>query len=80
MDRITKFLKRLSAKEQAKMLKVVTDIIAGDTAQYDSKKLKGHANLYRIRVGDIRIIYLELGKERNLIAMDRRSEKTYKDF
>lgn len=80
MDRITKFLKRLSAKEQTKMLKVVADIIAGDTAQYDSKKLKGHANLYRIRVGDIRIIYLELGKERNLIAMDRRSEKTYKDF
>jgi mRNA-degrading endonuclease RelE of RelBE toxin-antitoxin system len=62
------------------MIKVVANIIAGDTAQYDSKKLKGHANLYRIRVGDIRIIYLELGKERNLIAMDRRSEKTYKDF
>jgi mRNA-degrading endonuclease RelE of RelBE toxin-antitoxin system len=80
MDKITKFLKRLSSKEQERMMEVVTDIIAGNTAQYDSKKLKGHANIYRIRIGDIRVIYLDLKTERNIIAMDRRSEKTYKDF
>jgi mRNA-degrading endonuclease RelE of RelBE toxin-antitoxin system len=80
MDRITKFLKRLNSKEQERMIKVVADIITGNTAQYDSKKLKGHANLYRIRIGDIRVIYLDLKTERNIISIDRRSEKTYKDF
>jgi mRNA-degrading endonuclease RelE of RelBE toxin-antitoxin system len=80
MDKITKFLKRLHSKEQERMKVVVTDIIAGKTARYDVKKLKGHANLYRVRVGDIRVIYLEIGQKRNLITMDRRSEKTYRDF
>ena len=80
MDKITKLLERLNPKEHERMIKVVVDIIAGKTAHYDSKKLKGHANLYRIRAGDIRVIYLDLNSERNIISIDRRSEKTYKDF
>ena len=80
MDKITKFLKRLNSKEQERMIKIVADIIAGETAHYGSKKLKGHTNLYRIRIGDIRVIYLDLNAERNIVSIDRRSEKTYKDF
>jgi len=42
------------------------------------KKLKGHNDIFRVRKGNIRIIYhLESGKIK-LLAIMRRNEKTHK--
>ena len=54
-----KFIKRLDRKRQKKIINVL------DTLQtnplpfriYDMKKLRGTDNLYRIRIGNIRITY-----------------------
>lgn len=55
-------------------------IVAGEYTGHGCKKLKGHANLYRIRVGDIRIVFFETAQERRIILIDRRSESTYHDL
>jgi len=80
MDKITKFLSRLTQKERCRVTDVVIDIIKGEMSAYDRKKMKGYANLYRIRVGDIRIVYLEQDRERRIILIDRRNDNTYRDF
>ena len=80
MDKITKFLRRLSPKEQKQLAEVIANIIAGKASGYDLKKMKGHANLFRVRVGDIRIVYIDLNTEQRILLVERRSDNTYKDF
>lgn len=80
MDKITKFLRRLSPKEQDQLATVIADIITGKVSGYDQKKMKGHANLYRIRVGDIRIVYIDLNTEQRILLIERRNDNTYRDF
>ena len=46
----------------------------------DLKKLKGRNDIYRIRKGKIRIIYRVDNKQIYLLAIERRSENTYKDI
>jgi mRNA-degrading endonuclease RelE of RelBE toxin-antitoxin system len=80
MDKITKFLKRLTKKERERVMQAMVDIIADELAGYDQKKMKGHANVYRVRVGDIRIVYLELNNKRRILLVTRRDDTTYRDF
>lgn len=80
MDKITKFLQRLTKKECTRVTQAMIDIIAGEFGGYNHKKMKGHANLYRVRVGDIRIVYLELKRERRIVLVARRNDATYHDF
>ena len=80
MDKITKFLTRLTKKERDRVTQAMIDIIAGEFAGYDHKKMKGHANLYRVRIGTIRMVYLELGGKRCIILVARRDDTTYRNF
>ena len=80
MDKITKFLTRLSKKERDRITQAMVDVIAGELNGYHRKKMKGQANLYRIRVGDIRIVFLELNGERRILLVDRRDDTTYRQF
>lgn len=47
-----KFLKRLTKSDKERILKAVSNLPDGDT-----KPLQGHKGLFRLRVGDYRIIY-----------------------
>ena len=80
MDKITKFLLRLTPKERERVNEVMGDLVKGTLHAYERKKMKGYANLYRIRVGDIRIVYLEIAGERRILLIDRRNDNTYQDF
>lgn len=80
MDKITKFLTRLTKKERDRVTQAMVDVIAGDLSGYNRKKMKGHANVYRIRISDIHIVYLELDGERRILLVDRRGETTYRQF
>lgn len=45
---------------------------------YDIKKLKGYANLYRARIGDIRVIFEVLWDEREIhVLLIERRERVY---
>ena len=48
-----KFIDKLPQNEKIRVVKAIKMLPNGD----DIKKLKGHIDLYRLRVGDYRIIY-----------------------
>lgn len=75
-----KLLAKLSVKQRQKLMTIVQRIIEGDLAGLDVKKLQGHERTYRVRTGDFRIVFLKDGDEPDIIAIERRSETTYKDF
>lgn len=78
VDRITKILRTLSTKDRKRLVSAVTRILEDDFLGLDIKKLSGREDIYRVRIGDFRIIFRKLaGNENAIIAIERRSEKTY---
>ncbi len=80
MDNLSKLLKKLSASEREHLEEILTLLISGDTSSLNIKKLKGVDDVYRARVGDVRIIFQKQGKEILILEVSRRSESTYKNF
>ena len=80
MDKITKLLKKLSAKERERLGEVLTLLISGDASSLDIKKLKGVDDVYRVRTGEVRVIFEKHGKEILILEVSRRDEGTYKNF
>ena len=48
-----KFIDKLPKNEKLRVIKAIERLPEGE----DIKKLKGHDNIYRLRVGDYRILY-----------------------
>ncbi len=80
MDRNQKFLKRLEPKELAAVETILHKILSRNTTSLDIKKLAGYRDVYRIRTGNIRIIFLDTGTNPEILEISRRSEKTYKNY
>lgn len=78
MDKIDKFLRRLSAKEFLIAEEVVAQILAGDIQGLDVKKLKGQEFFYRARKGTLRVIFWRKSDSVRIVAVERRNEKTYR--
>ena len=57
MDQIEKFIKRLNKKWAKKIEIILLNIVALQLKEYDVKKLGDYKNLFRIRVGKIRIVF-----------------------
>jgi len=51
MDKIDKFLKKISQKERIEISELVASIIHSNVDGLDCKKLKGYSNIFRIRKG-----------------------------
>lgn len=79
MDRLSKLLKKLTPKERERLEHVLTLLISGDTSSLDIKKLKGVDDIYRARVGDLRVIFQKQGVELFILEVSRRDESTYKN-
>ncbi len=80
MDKIDKFLAKLNATESLKVLRAIDNILSRKTTDYDVKKLKGYQNVYRVRIGSIRILYTQLENDIEVIDLGHRNEKTYRDY
>lgn len=78
MDRNQKFLKRLNNKEFTAVEKVLQKILLRDTAGLDIKKLSGYRDVYRVRTGNVRVIFLDTGSYTEVLEISRRSDTTYK--
>jgi len=61
MDRIEKFLKKLTKKMAINTREALKDILKLSLEGYDTEKMKGYKSLYRLRIGKIRIIYINHG-------------------
>ena len=74
-------LKKLLAKfnrTERKILEVLIDKVTSlDWHELDIKKLKGYQDIFRLRKRKIRIIFTKERKHISIIAIERRSEKTY---
>ena len=81
MDKLEKALGRLSFKERAALKIILERILSGEWRGLDIKKLKGHEDIYRVRKGDLRVIY-RLAKDGviKILAVERRSDTTYNRF
>ena len=80
MDKIQKALKKLSEKERNLFKAILQRLQSGQTQGLDIKKLKGHTDIFRVRKADIRIIFKQSANSIFVLAIERRSEKTYRDF
>lgn len=81
MDKIEKALARLSDKERGIVVAVLRVLQFDSLVGLNIVKLNGTEDIFRIRKGSIRIIYKKNKKgELFLLAIERRNEKTYKDF
>lgn len=77
MDDNRKFISRLSPVEREQIGLVISRIIAHDTVGLDVKKLRGYSNTFRVRIGRIRIIYLQGADEVQIVRVGFRGENIY---
>lgn len=80
MHKIDKELAKLSPKEQDSIFPVLLQLQTGNFSNLDIIKLKGTANVFRVRKGSIRIIFTSDKSGIHLLSIGRRNEKTYQDF
>ncbi|MDA3733595.1 type II toxin-antitoxin system RelE/ParE family toxin [Niameybacter massiliensis] len=62
---VEKFIKKQDKPTQIRVIKAVKELPEGDV-----KKLKGYEKFYRLRVGDIRIIFEKKDDEYIIILID----------
>jgi len=78
MDKITKAVKKLTAKERQVVKRILTQLANSNTTGLDIKKLVARDDIFRVRKGDIRIIYRHTSGSVFILAIERRSESTYR--
>ncbi len=79
MDKIDKALRKLSLKERDAVKELLHLLDADKTTHLDIKKLRGHADIFRVRKGALRIIYRKDTQGTVFVlAIERRGENTYK--
>jgi len=78
MPSLKKLLSKFSAEERRILEPLIAAIISLNWRGLDVKKLKGYNNIFRVRKGKIRIIFIKEKNEIFIIAIDRRREDTYK--
>lgn len=77
MDAIRKALKKLNARERERVKEILTKLLSGNLQGLDIRKLKGRNDVFRVRKGDLRIVYRQEDKSIFILLIERRSEKTY---
>jgi mRNA-degrading endonuclease RelE of RelBE toxin-antitoxin system len=74
MDKINKFLARLSPQERKIWLTIITDVMAQKLTGYDVKPLQGYPGFSRLRKGKVRLIYKSSSSGVLIVAIDDRSD------
>lgn len=78
MDKIEKFLRKLSQKEREQIKEILEQLHRKNWSGLDIKKLKEREDIFRVRKGNFRIIYRMTKNNIFILAIERRKEKTYK--
>ena len=78
MPSLKKLLSRFTRNEREVIEVLIERIISLNWRGLDVKKLRGYRDIFRLRKGDIRIIYRVQGKQTFILAIERRNEGTYK--
>lgn len=78
MDRIEKFLSKRTEKERSILMAAINLIARNEWNGLDVKKLKGFKKLFRVRVGNFRIIAEKGSRESYILKIDERDDQTYR--
>lgn len=78
MDKIQKVLNKLTGKEKKQIKMILGQLKSNQLTGLDITKLKSKRNIFRVRKGKIRIIYSIKQDKISILAIERRSESTYK--
>jgi mRNA-degrading endonuclease RelE of RelBE toxin-antitoxin system len=77
MDAIQKALKKLTAKQRQQVKEILIKLASDQTKGLDIKKLQGRDDIFRVRKGDVRIVYRKHAGAISILLIERRNEKTY---
>jgi mRNA-degrading endonuclease RelE of RelBE toxin-antitoxin system len=77
MNKILKFLSKLSPKERKNVEEDLKLIVARKFETLDIRKLSGFDNFFRSKRGKVRIIFLMEGNKTQIIKIGRRNDTTY---
>lgn len=72
MDKIQKFLLKLTSIERENILFIIEKILIWQLEWLDVKKLQNEENLYRVRKWKIRIVFSMVNKEIQIIDINYR--------
>ncbi|MBI5153112.1 MAG: type II toxin-antitoxin system RelE/ParE family toxin [Parcubacteria group bacterium] len=78
MDKLEKALLKLDRKERSRIKEILVQLHANALQKLDIKKLKGREDIFRVRKGDIRILYRKDDHGIFILAIEKRGENTYK--
>ena len=79
MDKIEKFLLKLSKKDRQTFVKIFKDILILNLENYDVKTIKEYKDFYRLRKGKIRIIFIKRNNQGLVINIAYRKD-IYKEL
>ena len=77
MDKIDKFARKLKKDEALRFINVIDLVRFNHLSGLDIKKLKGENNLYRVRIGRIRIRFLKTDQGNSIVKVGFRDDNTY---
>lgn len=81
MDKISKALARLSAKEQVIIKSILLKIKNQTLIDCDLKKLKSNEDIFRVRKGKLRVMFKQTKDGQiSILALERRSDNTYNKY
>lgn len=80
MDKIYKLLRKIKPKEAGLLAVAIEKIVNNDVIGLNIKKLKEHNDIFRVRVGNYRIIYRKTNTSTFIIEISKRDENTYKNY
>ncbi|MCK5015794.1 MAG: type II toxin-antitoxin system RelE/ParE family toxin [Candidatus Peribacteraceae bacterium] len=75
-----KLLKQIPKKDRIRLENSLEKLFMRKYGSLEVQKLKGYEHVFRIRVGNYRIIYFDDQSTIILKAIQRRNEKTYSKF
>lgn len=79
MDKIFKLLRKIRRSDRLAIINAMELVEENSLDELDIKKLAGRKDLFRVRVGRYRIIYMK-GEKNIILDVRERDNKTYKNI
>jgi len=80
MDKISKVVKKLNSKDAIKIANTIELLVKNNLNNLNIKRLKGYKDIFRIRVGNYRIIFKKEMEKVIILHIGNRDDKTYKNY
>lgn len=77
MPTLKKLLSKFDKEERIILEMLLEKIISLNWRGLDIKKLQGYEDIFRLRKGKLRIIFIKNNKTVSILSIERRSDKTY---